>query len=35
MNYGVPWIGLRITVGTPEQNQVLLGQLEQILKQIA
>jgi histidinol-phosphate aminotransferase len=35
MNYGAPWIGLRITVGTPEQNQVLLGQLEQILKQIA
>ncbi|MDP1561010.1 MAG: histidinol-phosphate transaminase, partial [Pirellulaceae bacterium] len=32
MDYGSPWIGLRITVGTPQQNQVLLGQLEQILK---
>lgn len=32
MDYGAPWIGLRITVGTPQQNQVLLGQLEQILK---
>jgi histidinol-phosphate/aromatic aminotransferase/cobyric acid decarboxylase-like protein len=32
MDYGAPWIGLRITVGTPQQNQVLLEQLEQILK---
>jgi histidinol-phosphate aminotransferase len=32
MDYGSPWVGLRITVGTPQQNQVLLGQLEQILK---
>jgi histidinol-phosphate aminotransferase len=31
MDYGVPWIGLRITVGTPGQNQVLLEQLTQIL----
>ncbi len=35
MDYGSPWIGLRITVGTPQQNQVLLGQLEQILKSYA
>jgi len=35
MDYGAPWIGLRITVGTPEQNQVLLDQLKQILKKIA
>ncbi|MBL8888795.1 MAG: histidinol-phosphate transaminase [Planctomycetaceae bacterium] len=32
MDYGSPWVGLRITVGTPQQNQVLLGQLEQIMK---
>ncbi len=34
MDYGSSWVGLRITVGTPAQNQVLLGQLEQILKSI-
>lgn len=31
MDYGDPFVGIRITVGTPEQNQVLLQQLEQVL----
>ncbi len=31
MNYGEPFVGIRITVGTPEQNDVLIGQLKQVL----
>lgn len=31
MDYGDPFIGVRITVGTPEQNQVLVDQLKQIV----
>ena len=34
MNYGPEAEGLRITVGTPTQNQVLLEQLHQIVKSI-
>lgn len=34
MNYGPDAEGLRITVGTPTQNQVLLEQLHQIVKSI-
>lgn len=34
MNYGPDAEGLRITVGTPAQNQVLLEQLHQIVKSI-
>lgn len=31
MDYGSPFVGIRITVGTPEQNQVLIHQLQQVL----